>query len=97
MVKVLDKSLYLQAWSWKAGPDEDLRREVYGAKGAFRPKPFGVEYRSLSNSWLQLGPTGWVNLYEYVEHQFNHAVDPVKFPRKYLHVYVPRPRTAYWG
>lgn len=29
------------------------RREMYGAFGAFRPKPYGVEYRVLSNSWLQ--------------------------------------------
>ena len=29
------------------------RREMYGAFGTFRPKPYGVEYRVLSNSWLQ--------------------------------------------
>lgn len=28
------------------------RRQMYGAPGAFRPKPYGVEYRVLSNSWL---------------------------------------------
>jgi hypothetical protein len=26
---------------------------MYGAAGAFRPKPYGVEYRVLSNAWLQ--------------------------------------------
>jgi hypothetical protein len=25
---------------------------MYGAAGAFRPKPYGVEYRVLSNAWL---------------------------------------------
>lgn len=28
------------------------RRSMYGAAGAFRPKPYGVEYRVLSNAWL---------------------------------------------
>lgn len=33
--------------------DKDkARRKMYGAAGAFRPKPYGVEYRVLSNAWL---------------------------------------------
>lgn len=28
------------------------RREMYGRAGAFRPKPYGAEYRTLSNMWL---------------------------------------------
>lgn len=33
--------------------DKDTkRRTMYGAAGAFRPKPYGVEYRVLSNAWL---------------------------------------------
>ena len=28
------------------------RREMYGQAGAFRPKPYGMEYRTLSNYWL---------------------------------------------
>lgn len=29
------------------------RREMYGGPGAFRPKPYGAEYRTLSNFWLK--------------------------------------------
>lgn len=34
--------------------DEDNeRRKLYGQAGAYRPKPYGVEYRVLSNFWLK--------------------------------------------
>jgi len=46
------------------------RREMYGKAGAFRPKSYGVEYRTLSNVWLKD-----VHLMKWV---FNNTVDAVK-------------------
>jgi len=32
---------------------KSIRSEMYGQTGTFRPKPYGVEYRVLSNFWLK--------------------------------------------
>lgn len=46
----LDYYLGLYSLQW----DQDTkRRSLYGKAGAFRPKPYGVEYRPLSNVWLR--------------------------------------------
>ena len=49
LIKVLD--LYLGVPSILLDPDK-IRRKFYGKAGAFRPKPYGVEYRVLSNFWI---------------------------------------------
>lgn len=49
LVRQLDYYLGLMSLKWD--PDNQ-RRELYGKAGAFRPKPYGVEYRVLSNRWI---------------------------------------------
>lgn len=50
LVKQLDFTLGLPS-IWE---DRDKkRRKMYGQAGAFRPKPYGVEYRVLSNYWIK--------------------------------------------
>jgi hypothetical protein len=49
LVKQLD--WYLGGWSLKMDEDS-TRRRLYGKAGSCRYKPYGVEYRVLSNFWL---------------------------------------------
>ncbi len=60
LVRHLDHHLFPQSKKWD---NDDLRRRLYGKEGAFRPKKFGVEYRPLSNAWL--------NDYKTVQYIFN--------------------------
>ncbi len=50
LVRQLDASLFFSSLLWDS---DNRRRTLYGKIGAFRPKPYGVEYRPLSNSYLQ--------------------------------------------
>jgi hypothetical protein len=49
LVKQLDAYLGLPSLLFD---NDTKRRKMYGAAGAYRPKPYGVEYRVLSNAWL---------------------------------------------
>lgn len=65
---------------------DSLRRKLYGKAGCFRFKPYGVEYRTLSNFWLQ--SPDYVN---FVYDQTMKAIDFVKnngeiHPDTMLHV-----------
>jgi hypothetical protein len=49
ITKELDFVVGFQSLAW----DENFqRRDLYGKPGAFRPKPYGLEYRVLSNAFL---------------------------------------------
>lgn len=50
VIKQLDYYLGMYSLMWD--PDT-RRRSLYGKAGSFRPKPYGVEYRPLSNVWLR--------------------------------------------
>ena len=49
LTKSLDIHLGMVSMCWD---QDDRRRTLYGAAGAFRPKPYGIEYRVLSNKWI---------------------------------------------
>lgn len=57
LVKQLD--YFLGVPSILEDPD-NKRREMYGKAGSFRPKPYGCEYRVLSNYWLKEDMVGKV-------------------------------------
>lgn len=50
VVRNLDYTLGLPSLWWD---NDSERRTLYGKAGAFRPKKYGVEYRTLSNKWLE--------------------------------------------
>ncbi len=49
VARQLDYYLGINSLLWDG---DDTRRKLYGKAGAFRPKPYGMEYRVLSNRWL---------------------------------------------
>lgn len=48
LTRELDTILYPLSLLWD---NDDKRRSLYGKMGAFRPKPYGLEYRCWSNVW----------------------------------------------
>lgn len=48
IARELDYYLGLPSLNWDS---DNRRRLLYGQAGAFRPKPYGMEYRVLSNAW----------------------------------------------
>lgn len=58
VVRTMDASLFVMSHAWDA---DRKRRRLYGNKGAYRPKSYGVEYRSLSNRFLpNVSVLSWV-------------------------------------
>lgn len=51
-VRLMDLFIGIPALFMDHDPTSAKRREVYGQAGRYRPKPYGLEYRSLGNFWL---------------------------------------------
>lgn len=59
-IKAMDVVLGVASVFLDNDPASIVRRNLYGAPGAHRPKDYGVEYRTLSNFWLRHPElTGW--------------------------------------
>ncbi len=53
VARQLDYYLGMSSLLWDT---DGTRRQLYGKAGAFRPKSYGMEYRVLSNRWLDSEP-----------------------------------------
>lgn len=49
LARLMDKYVGVYSVLWDK---DDQRRKLYGGAGAFRPKLYGMEYRTMSNAWL---------------------------------------------
>lgn len=76
LVRAFDSTLGLA--SLVLDVDGSTRRNLYGKAGAFRPKPYGFEYRTLSNFWI----TSY-NYINFVYDVVNHCFDNLEFLSKF--------------
>ena len=67
LARILDETLGVYSILWD---DDDERRTLYGKAGSFRPKIYGMEYRTLSNMWI-FNPTIVKFVYTSVEEALN--------------------------
>jgi hypothetical protein len=68
LARRLDFTVGIASLMWDG---DARRRQLYGKAGCFRPKPYGMEYRTLSNAWLNPKEK---HLRKYVYHQTIKAV-----------------------
>ncbi len=84
LIKLLDATLGL----WSVKEDDGLeRKNLYGKAGAYRVKPYGVEYRTLSNFW--------VFNEDYMKHVFTTVTNLFSLPTTKLFSIVSRVENMY--
>jgi hypothetical protein len=88
LVAELDYSLGVPSLSWD---HDNLRRTIYGKAGAFRPKSYGLEYRTLSNAWLQ-SPELIDYVFLQTEKAFNRVVNQVAYTADKISLFQNRVR-----
>jgi hypothetical protein len=75
LVQNMDLLLGIPSIILDNSPQSKMRRELYGKAGAMRPKPYGIEYRVLSNFWIfKQELINWV---------YNQTVEASKFKYKF--------------
>lgn len=52
MVRIMDLVHSMAMLCIDTTPESVERKQLYGKAGCHRPKPYGVEYRTLSNTWI---------------------------------------------
>lgn len=53
MTKAMDLFVGVPSMLLDKDPTSERRRQLYGRAGCHRPKPYGVEYRTLGNFWVE--------------------------------------------
>lgn len=71
ITQYLDKIVGQFQYLWDNDND---RRRLYGDYGSFRPKPYGLEYRVLSNKWVLDRPLRRF-LFEYIKNGVEYLLD----------------------
>lgn len=76
LARIIDETIGIYSLLWDK---DDFRRDMYGKAGSFRPKRYGMEYRSLSNKWVfnkSLVSFIYDGIVESLERMFDHSYDP---------------------
>lgn len=84
LARIMDETLGVYSILWD---HDDRRREMYGKAGAFRPKSYGMEYRSLSNAWIfkpYLVKFVFDSTIEAIEKMFDQSYEPDPMVREIM-------------
>jgi Phage phiEco32-like COOH.NH2 ligase-type 2 len=79
LARYLDRTIGVYSLLWDK---DDKRRSLYGAAGAYRPKKYGMEYRTMSNAWL-FNPTLRKFVYRGIEEALQYCFGGVECDEEY--------------